>query len=158
MPNASELPKPAFGLVTDGLKEVMNTSSKDTENTPSYGLTWKLYFPITIMLIAAELWMTASFLVFQLDNLRRKKKKKQSQSAAIITASTMLLLLFPFPRLTLTLSLAFIGYQTSPEINYLCEVVIDVSIIAYGFAFILICTSLWLRQRIIYSQLFLRAL
>ena len=67
-------------------------------------------------------------------------------------------MLFIFPRLALTLCLAFVGYKASSEIDYVCEVVMDMSIAAYGIAFIPICIFLWLRQRILYSQHFLREL
>ena len=130
-----------------------NSSANYTKKSSSDDFVRKLCLPITILLILAEIWMTASFITFQFgDQPSSKRKKQQSKSAKIVTSSTILFLLFIFPRLVLKLALAFAGYEASSEIDYVCEVVMDMSIAAYGIAFIPIYIFPWLRQRILYSQ------
>jgi len=159
MQNSTEQHTSVFALATEDLTDFRNSSANYRKKSSSYDLVRKLCLPITILLIMAEIWMTASFIVFRFGELpSSKRKKQQSKSAKIVTISTILILLFIFPRLALTLCLAFVGYEASSEIDYVCEVVMDMSIAAYGIAFLPICIFLWLRQRILYSQHFLREL
>ena len=159
MQNFSKWLKLSFNMDNEDFTQVNSSSKNTTEKTQSLDIVWKLCLPTTIMLIMAEFWMTVSFMVFRFNSLRMKNKKQRTNSSSTtITFSIILLLLSIFPRLILTLSLAFVGYNASSEIDYFCEVVMDVSIAAYGIAFIPIYIFLWLRQRILYSQPFLREL
>ena len=153
MQNSTEQHTSVFVLATEDFTDFRNSSANYTKKSSFDDLVRKLCLPITMLLILTEIWMTTSFIVFRFGDLpSSKRKKQQSKLAKIVTISTILFLLFIFPLLALTLSLVFVGYEASSEIDYVCEVVMDMSIAAYGITFIPLYIFLWLRQRILYCQ------
>jgi len=124
----------------------------------SSNIIWTLSLPFDLFLIATTLWMTLTFMVFGESYLRRKKEEKKEYSPGKVLIFSMISPPFALIRLMVTFSLFFIGHKDTPQNRFLCEIVIDVSIASYMFSLIPFYLFLWFRQRVLYSQPFIRNL
>ena len=131
------------------------TFSKDIFFTKE---TWKLCFPCIVLLLAAGTWMAISFLVFACNYQKKQKHEQGDYSVGKVMITAVISTLLILPRLALTLSLSFIGYEKTVESDRLCEMLMDFSIAAFGVGLLPIYTYLWIRQRALYLQPFISSL
>ena len=93
------------------------------------------------------MWLTASSTLF-ISKYSKKNldinRKRLLQMAILASALTL-------PRLLLTHRLFWIGYNDNEE-DQTCEILMDISIVAYVLAFIMVYLFLWMRQHFIYKQ------
>jgi len=122
-----------------------------TQENGYYGLVKMICLPAATILLIIITWMAVSFIIYEFKN-RREQHQENKVVSAISWWWTILLLLSVLPRLAATLSLAFVGYTETPEASFLCEVIMDISIAAYGLGVFTTYLCLWLRQRALYSQ------
>ena len=138
-----------FGLDT-GFVRTTN-SVNETNGIEYHGLVKMICLPASTLLLVATTWMTVSFIIYGFKSGSKRLKEKTFLSGTS-RWWTLILLLSVLPCLAVTLSLAFVGYTETPESSLLCEVIIDISIAAYGLGVFPIYLNLWLRQRALYSQ------
>ena len=92
--------------------------------------------------------MTASSILYTLRSTKKmnfyKDQKRLLQMATLTSALTL-------PRLLLTHLLFWIGYNDDEE-DQTCEIVMDISVVAYVLTFMMVYLFLWMRQHYIYKQ------
>ena len=93
--------------------------------------------------------MTASSALY---TLRSRKKmnfhKDQNRILQMATLTSALTL----PRLLLTQLLFWIGYNDDDREDQICEIIMDISAVAYVLGFMVVYLFLWMRQHYIYKQ------
>ena len=94
------------------------------------------------------MWLTASSILYVWRSCKKKninKSQKQFLQMAILASALTL------PRLFLTHLLFWIGYNDNEE-NQTCEILLDISEVAFVMVYVTVYLFLWWRQRYIYRQ------
>lgn len=132
--------------------------SNGTEDNFMLNTLWNVCFSINIFLLIICFWIALSFLLYGCSYRRTMREDQHNYSSKKVIAVALITPMFVLPRLACTFSLAFIGYYRSPENTILCEVMMDISIVAFGIGTTPTYVFLWLRQRVMYSQPFIKKL
>ena len=140
------------------MEENFTVIANATVRSIIYFRMWQLCLPLSIFMLATTVWMAISFFIFAREYVKKNCAQHNLHSprrALVCTAICPPLVLI---RLSLTISLFFIGYEKTPRAEYLCETIIDLSVVSFVFGLAPFYLFLWLRQRVLYSLRFMKEL
>ena len=126
----------------ENFTEQLNRSS--LSEAPQYPVIWVAGFIANIILIILSLclFVTAfafgNICIYFRNESVQNDRKRLLQMATIASALTL-------PRLILTHLLFWLGYNNKS--NQLCEIILDISVIAYMVPYVMVYFFIWLRQQ-----------
>jgi len=109
-------------------------------------------------MLATTVWMAISFFIFAREYVKKNCAQHNLHSPRRALVSTAICLPLVLIRLSLMISLFFIGYEKAQRDEYLCETINDLSVISFVLGLAPLYLFLWFRQRVLYFQPFMKEL
>ena len=115
-------------------------------------MLWLSSILINILLSIVGLWLVATIGFYGFRTGKFYSKKKSSRSECLLMRIMFSGAIFILPRLVTSNILVWFGWGSSLSQDQGCEILIDISIVAYFLSLLHVGLFLWFKQRYLYLQ------